>query len=164
MESEIAILFLNFSVRKLEMMSANLTACLNRLSDEQIWRRGAAHENAVGNLVLHLCGNMRQWILYGVDRQPDVRVRDAEFNAAGETTAAQLGDTVNQTVAEVRKVLTHLPAERLLDRINPQNGEVSVLEAIYQVVGHVQQHVGQIILLTKQMAATDLDLTMPRPR
>ena len=164
MESEIAILFLNFSVRRLEMMSANLTACLNRLSDEQIWRRGAAHENAVGNLVLHLCGNMRQWILYGVDRQPDVRVRDAEFNAAGDTTAAQLVDTFRQTVAEVRNVLTHLPAERLLDRINPQNGEVSVLEAIYQVVGHVQQHVGQTILLTKQMAATDLDLTMPRPR
>jgi len=164
MDSEIAILFLNFSVRKLEMMSSNLIACLNRLSDEQIWRRGAAHENAVGNLVLHLCGNMRQWILYGVDRQPDVRVRDAEFNAAGDTTAAQLVDTFIQTVAEVRNVLTHLPAERLLDRINPQNGEVSVLEAIYQVVGHVQQHVGQIILLTKQMAATDLDLTMPRPR
>ena len=164
MEPEIAILFLTFSVRKLEVMSANLTACLNRLSDEQIWRRGAAHENAVGNLVLHLCGNMRQWILYGVDRQPDVRVRDAEFNAAGGTTAAQLVDTFNQTVAEVRHVLTHLAAERLLDRINPQNGEVSVLEAIYQVVGHLQQHVGQIILLTKQMAATDLDLTMPRPR
>lgn len=164
MEPEIAILFLTFSVRKLEVMSANLTACLNRLSVEQIWRRGAAHENAVGNLVLHLCGNMRQWILYGVDRQPDVRVRDAEFNAAGGATAAQLVDTFNQAVAEVRHVLTHLPAERLLDRINPQNGEVSVLEAIYQVVGHVQQHVGQIILLTKQMAATDLDLTMPRPR
>lgn len=164
MESEIAILFLNFSVRRLEMMSANLTACLNRLSDEQIWRRGAAHENAVGNLVLHLCGNMRQWILYGVDRQPDVRVRDAEFNYAGGITSLQLLGTFNETMAEVRNVVTHLPAERLLDRINPQNGEVSVLEAIYQVVGHVQQHVGQIILLTKQMAATDLDLTMPRPR
>jgi DinB superfamily len=65
-------------------------------------------------------------------------------------------------VAEARGVIASLPAERLTDRINPQNGEVSVLDAIYQVVGHVQQHTGQIILLTKQMTGQDLDLTMPR--
>ena len=74
----------------------------------------------------------------------------------------------DRTLAEVHAVLATLPAERLLDRTNPQPtgqvGEVSVLDAIYQVVGHVQQHVGQIIVLTKQMTATDLDLTMPRPR
>jgi hypothetical protein len=52
----------------------------------------------------------------------------------------------------------------MVERVIPQGRDVSVLEAIYQVVGHVQQHVGQIILMTKQMLATDLDLTMPRPR
>jgi len=57
-----------------------------------------------------------------------------------------------------------VPPERLVERINPQWGEVSVMEAIYQVVGHVQQHVGQIILVTKQMTAADVDLTIPRPR
>jgi hypothetical protein len=66
------------------------------------------------------------------------------------------------TVAETRAVISAVQPERLTDRINPQHGEVNVLDAIYQVVGHVQQHVGQIILLTKQMTATDLDLTMPR--
>ncbi len=164
MDSQIAALFLDFSGRKLEQMTTTLNACLNRLSDEQVWQRGGAHENAIGNLVLHLCGNMRQWIMYGVDRQPDVRVRDAEFSADGGMGRAELIALFGSTVGEAREILARLPAERLTDRTNPQHGEVSVLDAIYQVVGHVQQHVGQIILLTKQMAATDLDLSMPRPR
>jgi hypothetical protein len=107
---------------------------------------------------------MRQWVLFGIDRQPDVRVRDAEFAADGGMSPDTLKEVFASTVAEVRAVIAALPAERLVERIHPQNGEVAVLDAIYQVVGHVQQHVGQIILLTKQMAGTDLDLTMPRPR
>ncbi|HZL25702.1 MAG TPA: DUF1572 family protein [Acidobacteriaceae bacterium] len=164
MDSQIAALFLDFSSSKLEQMTTTLNACLNRLSDEQIWQRGGAHENAIGNLVLHLCGNMRQWIMYGVDRQPDVRVRDLEFSADGGMGRAELIALFGSTVAEAREILAKLPAERLTDRTNPQRGEIAVLDAIYQVVGHVQQHVGQIILLTKQMAATDLDLSIPRPR
>ena len=164
MDSQIAALFLDYSGRKLEQMTTVLDACLNRLTDEQVWQRGGAHENAIGNLVLHLCGNMRQWIMYGVDRQPDVRVRDAEFSADGGMGRAEMIALFSSTMAEAREILAKLPAERLTDRTNPQHGEVAVLDAIYQVVGHVQQHVGQIILLTKQMAATDLDLTMPRPR
>ena len=164
MDSQVAALFLDYSGRKLEQMTTVLTACLNRLSDEQVWQRGGAHENAIGNLVLHLCGNTRQWIMYGVDRQPDVRVRDAEFSADGGMGRAELIALFSSTMAEAREILAKLPAERLTDRTNPQHGEVAVLDAIYQVVGHVQQHVGQIILLTKQMAATDLDLSIPRPR
>ena len=164
MDSQIAALFLDFSGRKLEQMTTTLNTCLDRLTDEQIWQRGGAHENAIGNLVLHLCGNMRQWIMYGVDRQPDVRVRDAEFSADGGMGRAELVALFGSTVAEAREILARLPAERLTDRTNPQHGEVAVLDAIYQVVGHVQQHVGQIILLTKQMAATDLDLSIPRPQ
>ena len=68
------------------------------------------------------------------------------------------------TMAEAKGVIAAVPAERLVERITPQGRDVTVLEAIYQVVGHVQQHVGQIILVTKQMIGTDLDLTMPRPR
>jgi uncharacterized damage-inducible protein DinB len=167
-QDPIASLFLDYSSRKLESMTANLASCMNRLGEEQIWRRGGPHENAVGNLILHLCGNMRQWIMHGVDRQPDVRVRELEFSTTGGLSRDELLALFRTTVAEARAILAALPAERLTDRTNPQptgqTGEVSVLDAIYQVVGHVQQHVGQIILLTKQMAGTDLDLSMPRPR
>jgi hypothetical protein len=161
-DSKIAGLFLEFSCRKLETMTGNLGVCLSRLTDAQIWERHGDHENAVGNLVLHLCGNMRQWIITGIGGDTDVRDRDAEFNADGGMGAEELMGKFALTVAEARGIIASLPPDRLLERINPQNGEVSVLDAIYQVVGHVQQHLGQIILLTKQMTGTDLDLTMPR--
>jgi uncharacterized damage-inducible protein DinB len=161
----VATLFLDFSDKKLVQMAGSMTACLERLNDEQIWRRGGEHENAVGNLVLHLCGNMRQWIMHGVGGAPDVRVRDAEFATRGGLSGEELVAMFAATGEEARGVLASLPHERLVERTDPQKrGTVSVLEAIYQVVGHVQLHVGQVMVLTKQMVGTDLDLSMPRPR
>ena len=164
MTNEVSGLFVEYSERKLGEMTTKLTTCLDRLSDEQVWARGGPHENAVGNLVLHLCGNMRQWILHGVGGKPDVRTRDAEFSADGGLGRAELVALFTTTVDEARGVIAAVPAERLVEIIHPQGRETSVLGAIYQVVGHVQEHVGQIILLTKQMGGTDLDLTMPRKR
>ncbi|MGF7182992.1 DinB family protein [Tunturiibacter psychrotolerans] len=156
--------FLDVSCRRLDMMTECFEACLRKLSYEQVWQRQGAHENAVGNLVLHLCGNARQWIMHGVGGAPDVRVRDAEFSADGGMSGEELIALFRSTFDEAKGVIAAVPAERLAERITPQGRNVSVLEAIYQVVGHVQQHVGQIILVTKQMTAMDLDLTIPRPR
>jgi uncharacterized damage-inducible protein DinB len=156
--------FLDVSCRRLGQMTEYLVACVTKLTDEQIWRRQGAHENAVGNLVLHLCGNARQWIMHGVGGAPDVRVRPAEFSAVGDMSGAELIALFTATMDEAKTVIAGVTAERMVERTTPQGRNVSVLEAIYQVVGHVQQHVGQIILVTKQMLGTDLDLTMPRPR
>ena len=164
MNMSIAVLFLDHSTKKLDQMETHLAVCLGKLTDEQVWRREAAHENTIGNLVLHLCGNMRQWIMHGVGGAPDVRVRDAEFSASGRYSADELVTLFRSTAAEAKAIIAALPHERLTERITPQGRDVSVLDAIYQVVGHVQMHVGQIILLTKRYAAQDLDLTIPRPR
>jgi len=165
MNPSIAGLFLDYSVRKLREMTRLVETCLANLSDEQVWERQAAHENTIANLMLHLSGNTRQWIMHGVAEQTDVRKRDAEFGTASGFTKAELLALFQSTIAEAVGVLEALPHERLLERTDPQQrGEVFVLDAIYQVVGHVQQHTGQIILLTKQMCQRDLDLTIPRPR
>lgn len=164
MDSAIASTFLDVSNRKLEMTINQLRTCMGKLSDAQVWERHGAHENAVGNLVLHLCGNARQWIVSGVGGVADVRTRDKEFSADGGQTGAELMKIFDETMAEVRSVIAAVPAERLTEIIHPQGRTVTVLEAIYQVVVHVHQHVGQIILLTKQMTGKDLDLTIPRPR
>ena len=90
MESAVAEVFLQSSVKRLGQMSAHIEACLTHLSDEQIWSRGGAHENAIGNLILHLAGNARQWIVSGVGGAVDVRDRDAEFAAKGEVEPGPL--------------------------------------------------------------------------
>jgi uncharacterized damage-inducible protein DinB len=164
LETRITADFLDVSCRRLELMTKYLVACVKKLSDEQIWQRQGAYENAVGNLMLHLCGNARQWIMHGVGGAPDVRVRDREFSTHGGMSGAELIALFEQTMDEAKGVIAAVTAERMVERITPQGRDVSVLEAIYQVVGHVQQHVGQIILVTKQMLECDLDLTAPRPR
>lgn len=164
-EQTVESLFLDKSVRTLSQMAGFVEACLTKLNDQQVWERHAAYENTIGNLILHLCGNIRQWIMHGIGNQPDVRTRPAEFSADGGLTAKQLLDLFTSTMTEAKGILSALPHDRLTERTDPQGrGEVSILEAIYQAVGHVQQHAGQIILLTKQLSARDLDLTLPRPR
>ncbi|MDE3104402.1 MAG: DUF1572 family protein [Acidobacteriota bacterium] len=162
---DVAAEFLSYSDRKLGQLVQTVTQCLQRLDDQQMWQRGGPHENTIGNLILHLCGNMRQWIMHGVGGAPDVRTRDAEFEAEGILNRDGLVQLFAQTVSEARSVIATLPHEQLMQLTDPQkNGAVTVLEAIAKVVGHVQEHTGQIILLTKQMTGRDLDLTIPRRR
>jgi uncharacterized damage-inducible protein DinB len=160
--------FLAFAVHRLARSESEIARCCDRLSDEQMWHRGGEHENSIANLLLHLAGNMRQWILHGIAGEDDVRRRDDEFATVPTMEAREARLLFQATLAECRGVLDSLPPERLLDIIDPQPGgtwrNLTILEAIFQVVGHVQMHAGQIIVLTKQMLAADLDLSMPRKR
>jgi uncharacterized damage-inducible protein DinB len=162
MENTIAAVFLGSSIQRLRQMSSHIEACLGRLSDEQIWSRGGAHENAIGNLILHLCGNARQWIVSGVGGAKDTRDRDAEFAAKGKWTRTQLLTHLKETVDEAVTVLEQVTPERLTEIVTPQQHSVPVLEAIYQVVAHFQQHTGQIIFATKILSGEDLGLVRPK--
>ena len=142
-------LFLDFSVRKLRQLTGRIHECVMRLSDEQLWERAAGDQNAAGNLLLHLAGNVRQWIISGVGGKPDVRVRDREFSARGPISREDLLERLEGTVDEAVAVLEKLPAERLAERATIQGYDVSVLEAVYTVVEHYGQHTGQIILMTR---------------
>ena len=53
--------------------------CLERLTDEQVWWRASERSNSVGNLLLHLEGNLRQWVVCGAGGRVDARERDREF-------------------------------------------------------------------------------------
>jgi len=148
--------FLKYSADKLEQLSGRIQDCLGRLSSDQIWLRRSDNENAVGNLVLHLCGNLSQWIGSGVAGKPDTRERDAEFAARGAVTAADLAERLRRTVAETMATIRTVPAERLSDKIMVQKYDVTVLYAIYHVVEHFAQHTGQIIFATKLLTGQDL--------
>lgn len=147
-------IFLDFSARELEQQAARIGICLARLPAEEFWSRAGDSSNAVGNLVLHLCGNVRQWILTGVGGQPDVRQRDAEFSAS---SGDALPERLQVTIAEACRVIRAVPAERLTEKVTIQGGEVTVLEAIYHVVAHFSGHAGQIFLLTKRATGEYLD-------
>jgi uncharacterized damage-inducible protein DinB len=149
-------LFIGYSLEKMRQMADQLKECVQDLSEEQIWQRSGDNANSIGNLVLHLAGNIRQWIGHGIGGLPDVRVRDQEFAARGGRSTSEILALFEKTISEAIEMVQKLPPQRLAERINPQNREVAMLEAIYQVVGHLQLHVGQIIFATKQMTGKDL--------
>ena len=161
--------FLTFSAGKLTELSGRIQDCVGRLSSEQVWARGHENENSVGNLVLHLCGNVGQWIGSGVGGKHDTRQRDAEFAARGNIQPAELTERLNTTISDAARIIRNLPHGRLSEKTTIQKYDVTLLEAIYHVVEHFSQHTGQIIFVTKLLTGQDLgyykhlNLTEPRP-
>jgi len=130
--------------------------CLEQLNDDQIWWRANPESNSIGNLVLHLCGNARQWIIAGLAGQTDNRRRDAEFAQTDVIPRNELREILTTTLAEVEAVITALDPETLLEKRMIQGKEVEILHALFHVTEHFSMHTGQIILLTKLMTASDL--------
>jgi len=148
--------FLKFSIEKLEQLMERIETCARKLTPEQVWQRGSEQQNAVGNLLLHLNGNVRQWILAGIGGAPDVRVRDREFAAREGAPPAELVARLRATVSEAVAVLAGLTAEQLLERVTIQGYEGTKLAAIYHVVEHFAGHAFQIMFLTKLFTGEDL--------
>lgn len=148
--------FLKFSADKLTQLSGRIQDCLGKLTNEQVWMRNTENENSIGNLVLHLCGNMGQWIGSGVAGKRDTRHRDAEFAARGSATPTELSERLAAAVSETASIISNLDHARLAEKTTIQNYNVSVMEAIYHVVEHFAQHSGQIMFATKLLTGQDL--------
>jgi uncharacterized damage-inducible protein DinB len=148
--------FLKYSADKLKQHESHIEQCLDKLTYEQVWTRGAETQNAVGNLVLHLCGNIGQWILSGVGGEPDHRDRDAEFAARGDVSTDELKQRLRDRVAAAVAVIESLTPEQLLEHITVQSYDVSKLRAVYHVVVHFAEHTGQVVFATKLFTSEDL--------
>jgi uncharacterized damage-inducible protein DinB len=156
MDTDVARLFLDCAARRLELHASRIADCLGRLTPDELWAREGEHENAIGNLVLHLCGNVRQWIGAGIAGEPDVRVRDREFSARDGPSGAELKDRLASVVAAALPVIRGLTPERLAEPLTVQAYRVTVLEGVYHVVDHFAQHTGQILFATKRLTRADL--------
>ena len=122
------------------------------LPDEVVWKRANDESNSIGNLLLHLAGNIGQWIIGGAGGRPHERNQAEEFAARGGLSAGQLLTTLEQTVAEADAVLADLDQADLSRKLQIQGRETTLLGAIYHVVEHFSGHTGQILLLAKMYA------------
>lgn len=130
--------------------------CLEKLTDEQIWWRANEESNSIGNLILHLCGNVRQWIICGVGAQPDNRDRDSEFAQREIISRSELLTLLRSTLSEAQTTLRDVDPSILLEHRKIQGNDVELLEAIFHVTEHFSMHAGQIFLLTKLLTGRDL--------
>jgi uncharacterized damage-inducible protein DinB len=130
--------------------------CLGELAEAEIWYRPNENSNSVGNLVLHLCGNVRQWILSGLGGQEDKRRRQQEFDEAGPIPTAELLRHLDSTMAETAGVLDALPAEKILQVIEVQGFKETGLSILVHVVEHFSYHTGQITYFVKWRKNMDM--------
>jgi hypothetical protein len=156
-ESGLAGLFLAFSRRKLvEEWHPRLRECVESLTEEQIWWRPNAASNSIGNLILHLNGNVRQWLIASFTRSEDMRNRPAEFAQREAISKRTLLSMLDATIEEASVVLCRLTEADLLASFHIQGVKVTGLYAVYQVVEHFGMHYGQILLITKLLRGEDL--------
>jgi uncharacterized damage-inducible protein DinB len=150
-------LFVDFSRNKLlNQYWPRLRKAVEPLSLEQIWWRPNEASNSIGNLLLHLNGNVWQWLVASFNQLEDKRDRPAEFNATGDLSASDLLDRLGQTIDEAAKVFARLTPGQLLATMHIQGYTVTGLAAVYQVVEHFGLHYGQIVYITKMQEGRDL--------
>jgi hypothetical protein len=154
---ELTANFLAFSREKLlEQYWPRLRSCVESLTDEQVWWRPNEASNSIGNLILHLNGNVRQWIVSPFNKLEDKRDRPAEFSERRIIPASELLAKLSATMQEASEVLARITEADLQTSFQIQGYKVTGLRAIYQVVEHFAMHYGQLVFITKLVQEKDL--------
>jgi uncharacterized damage-inducible protein DinB len=135
---------------------SRLKECVTPLTEEQLWWRPNDASNSIGNLLLHLEGNVRQWVITSFNKKNDARDRPAEFAAQGGISAADLLARLGATLEEACQVIGRLTEDDLLAPMEIQGYHTRGLDAVYHVVVHFGLHYGQIVYIVKSLLAKDL--------
>jgi uncharacterized damage-inducible protein DinB len=153
------ILLAEAQVSLTECYLPRILACLRMHSEKEIWWRPNAASNIIGNLLLHLSGNVRQWIVSGLGGVADRRNRDLEFSERGPVPRRALIRLLDKTVGDACKVLRRLRSADLARHYRIQGFRVTGMVAVSHVIEHFGYHTGQIIFLTKMKRSKDLGFT-----
>lgn len=129
---------------------------LEFLNEEELWKKPNEHLNSVGNLILHLCGNMTQYVISGLGGKTDERERDLEFQQTGIASKSELKEQLQSTVNEVKETILSVTPEDYLRERQIQGFDMSGMGAVIHAVEHFSYHTGQIAHWVKFLRNTDL--------
>jgi hypothetical protein len=156
-QSDITTRFIEFSRSKLlDEYWPRLRTSVESLSDDQVWWRPNEASNSIGNLMLHLNGNVQQWLVGSFNAQNDTRNRPAEFAERYGVSSAVLLQRLGATVQDASAVLSRITETDLMRTYSIQGYTVIGLQAVYHVVEHFGMHLGQILYVTKLLRGDDL--------
>lgn len=148
--------FISQCLYRIDENTKKLTSCFNELEEMETWKRPNENLNSVGNLVLHLCGNIRQYAIASLGQVEDIRERDKEFSATGGYSKSELLEKLLATVEEAKNIIQSTGAEELLRQRHVQGYFYSGIGIIIHITEHYSYHTGQIIFWTKLLKNKDL--------
>lgn len=144
-------------VRIVRIVPAQIRACVDELSEEQLWWRPNEQANSVGNLVLHLSGSMRHYLSRGVGGIDYNRDRPAEFAERGPLPKTQLQAIFDETINEAAQIFGSFDTSRFLEPTGEQNYVPTVFDLIFNIAIHLATHAGQIVYVTKMLKEGSVD-------
>lgn len=148
--------FIKDCCRHLNEYTKRVKICLDLLSEEQVWQKPNEASNSIANLILHLCGNMTQYVLSSLGGKADARERDKEFTAKDGFNKEQLFEKLSAVVHSVIEEIQIHDEDSLLKTRMVQGFEKNGIAIILHITEHYSYHTGQIALLTKLMTNEDL--------
>lgn len=148
--------FIKQAIYRLEENTPKIKKCLDELSEEEVWKRPNASSNSIGNIIVHLCGNITQYILSSLGDVEDRRERDKEFSVQGGLNKIELFHQLKSTVDKAATIIQNVDQNDLLKKRSVQAYELSAIGIILHVVEHYSYHTGQIIFWTKLLKDKDL--------
>lgn len=141
--------FLSQSRERMRRCLEKITHCLEQLDEQQVWWRAEASQNSIANLLLHLCGNLRQWIVAGVGGADDMRNRAQEFAEREPIPKVELLARLTAAIESADAVLRNAAPDGLLRARRIQGFDETALSAIYDSVAHLQGHTQEIVFITR---------------
>jgi hypothetical protein len=137
------------AAHELESAWKRIKHCLGQLNDEQVWRRSQPGLNSIGNLILHLCGNLRQWVVAGIGGAADVRNRPAEFAEQRSIPKEELMRSLEAVVEDAKGILAGVDARQLVEVRRIQGFDVTGAAAVFDSVPHFRGHTQEIVHMTR---------------
>lgn len=148
--------FLQQSIYFISLNPSRIEKCLHQLTEEQVWEKPNASSNSIGNMILHLCGNITQYIHSSLGNEKDTRKRDIEFSTKGGFSKIELLEKISKVTEKAIYVLQNVSVNELLRKRMVQGFEYTGIGIIIHVTEHYSYHVGQIAYWTKFLADQDL--------
>lgn len=148
--------FIEQSIFRIEKNTPKIIKCLDQLTEDQVWMRPNEVSNSIANILLHLCGNIRQYVLSALGNEEDIRERDKEFSTRSGLSKEQLLKKLSDTVQEAIAVIKNTDEVNLLKLYSVQGFTQSGVGIIVHVTEHYSHHAGQIIFWTKQLTGNHL--------
>ena len=148
--------FIEQSILRINEYLIKIEKCFEELNEEEIWRRPNESSNSIGNLILHVCGNITQYIISSLGNTSDIRERDSEFDARRGISKSELYGKLLNVVNVAKDVIGELDLESLRTMKSVQGFNLSGMGIIIHVVEHFSYHTGQIAFWTKMIKNLDL--------